>query len=151
MIKLFCMKTKYLFTIPFLFLAIPFAHPQCKNYAKKNCVPSLKPFVVNGKMNSSNFRPGDHAELIMTFNSGIEYRLMICNMEQINVSFQLIDDNNKVYFDSKTAKKNYFDFKVASTQQLTISVICEDKEGLTGITPEGCVAILTGYKPKKED
>ncbi len=100
-------------------------------------------------MNSAVLRPGDKAELMVTFSSDIDYRLMVCGMESIKVQFKVMDTDKNVYFDSKKTKKNYFDFNVANTQQLIIEIECEDSESLTGLTPEGCIAILTGIKKKK--
>lgn len=123
-------------------------YSQCKGFVKKKCVPQLKPYVNNGKGSSAIMRPGDKAELMMTFNSGVDYRLLIANMDNIKLSFKVMDSDRNVFFDSGKQNKNYFDFNVAATQQLIVEIVCEDSESLTGITPEGCVAILTGYKLK---
>ena len=138
-----------LFSCFILLGAITVSNAQCKGFAKKKCTPQLKPYANTGKMNSAILRPGDKAELMMTFNSNIEYRLMICSMESIAVEFKVMDSDKNVFFDSKKDKKNYFDFNVASTQQLFVEIDCIDVETLTGITPEGCVAILTGSKSMK--
>ncbi len=122
---------------------------QCKGFVKKKCSPQLKPYVSNGKGNSAIMRPGDKADLMMTFNSDVQYRLLICYMDNIKIQFKVMDTDKNVFFDSKKQNKNYFDFNVVSTQQLILEITCEDTESLTGITPEGCVAILTGYKPKE--
>lgn len=124
------------------------SNSQCKNFVKKKCMPQMKPYVTNGKGNSAIMRPGDKAELMITFNSDINYRLMIGNMDNIDVNFKVMDTDKNVFFDSEKQDKNYFDFNVASTQQLVVEIECADKETLNGITPEGCVAIITGYKPK---
>lgn len=140
---------KILLSSIFLFVFVNLSNPQCKGFAKKKCSPQLAPYVNSGKMNSAILRPGDKAELMMTFNSNIDYRLMVCGMENITVHFKVMDTDKNVFFDSKKDKKNYFDFNVASTQQIMVEIECEDVETLTGITQEGCVAILTGTKSKK--
>lgn len=143
------MTKKIFLALLLLFLTADISYSQCKNFAKKKCTPQLKPYSNSGKMNSAVLRPGDKAELMMTFNSDVEYRLLICGMDNIKVAFKVMDTDKNVFFDSKKDKKNYFDFNVASTQQLFVEINCEDVETLTGIMPEGCVAILTGSKSKK--
>jgi len=125
------------------------AQSQCKGLTKKKCLPDLKPYNSSGKMNSAVMRPGDKAEVIITFNSEIDYRIFLCKSGDLNVYFKVMDTDRNVFFDSKNSKKSFFDFNVASTQQLIVEIICEDKESLTGLVPEGCVSILTGYKSKK--
>lgn len=142
------MKKIVFFTL-FLLAFVTTSNAQCKGFAKKKCVPQLAPYSNSGKMNSAVLRPGDKAELMITFSSDIDYRLMVCNMETIKVQFKVMDMDKNVYFDSKKTKKNYFDFNVANTQQLILEIECEDSESLTGLTPEGCIAILTGMKNKK--
>ncbi len=143
------MNIKILFAFIFVFTFVNQSQAQCKGFAKKKCTPQLSPYVNSGKMNSAILRPGDKAELMMTFNSEVDYRLMVCSMDNINVSFKVMDTDKNVFFDSKKDKKIYFDFNVASTQQLFVEIDCQDVESLSGITPEGCVAILTGTKSKK--
>lgn len=144
------MTFKKLFTACFLFLAVAgMASGQCKGLTKKKCLPDMKPYASNGKMNAAVMRPGDRAEVIITFNSDIDYRIMLCTSGDVNVSFKVMDSDRNTFFDSKKARKNAFDFNVASTQQLIVEIVCEDKESLSGLTPEGCVSILTGYKTKK--
>ncbi|HLP14062.1 MAG TPA: hypothetical protein VK177_19175 [Flavobacteriales bacterium] len=132
-----------------LIAGIGISHAQCKGFAKKKCLPDMKPYATSGKINATTMRPGDKAELMVTFNSDVEYRLMVCGMDNIKVSFKVMDTDKNVFFDSEKNKKNYFDFNVASTQQLIVEINCEDKDSLTGITPEGCISILTGTKSKK--
>ncbi|HYG50847.1 MAG TPA: hypothetical protein VD905_08080 [Flavobacteriales bacterium] len=140
---------KLILTCFVVFAGIGISHAQCKGFAKKSCIPDLKPYSNSGKMNATTMRPGDKAELMVTFNSDVEYRLMVCGMDNIKVKFKVMDTDKNVFFDSEKNKKNYFDFNVASTQQLIVEIDCEDKESLTGITPEGCIAILTGTKSRK--
>lgn len=121
---------------------------QCKGLTKKKCLPEMKPYNSSSKMNSAVMRPGDRAELMISFNSDIDYRVFLCKSGDINVSFKVMDIDRNVFFDSKKAKKDFFDFNVASTQQLIVEIVCEDKESLSGLVPEGCVSILTGYKSK---
>lgn len=140
---------KKLFFFCLFILAAGMASAQCKGLTKKKCLPGLQPYASSGKMNSAVMRPGDRAEVLITFSSDIDYRLMLCTSGNIDVSFKVMDTDRNTFFDSKKANKTSFDFNVASTQQLIVEIVCEDKETLSGLVPEGCVSILTGYKSKK--
>ena len=121
---------------------------QCKSYAKRNCRPQLKPYLHNGQLNNAVLIPGDKAELLLTFFSGQEYRLMVCAMPVLgNVTFRILDsDRNVIYESKKSPDKKYFDFKVASTQQLIVEINVPESYKPSEIVPEGCVSVLIGFK-----
>ncbi|MFI5204891.1 MAG: hypothetical protein ACHQF2_10380 [Flavobacteriales bacterium] len=120
----------------------------CKSFYKKKCRPQVAPYTHNGQMNNAVLRPGDKAEIMLTFNSGKEYRLIICAMENLGkVKFKVMDiDRNVIYTNEKERDKKTFDFKVASTQQLIVEMEVPDKTPLNEIQPEGCVNVLVGFK-----
>jgi hypothetical protein len=120
----------------------------CKSFFKKKCRPKITPYTHNGQMNNAVLRPGDKAELMLTFNSGKEYRMMICAMDNLGkVTFKVMDiDRNVIYSNEKEKEKLSFDFKVASTQQLIVELEVPDKKTLNEITPEGCVNVMIGFK-----
>src|ERR1035437_3121553 len=123
------------------------AFSQCKGFVKKQ-IPKLSPFIHNGQINSSVLLSGDHAELILTFYSGQNYRILVTSQEALgNVYFIMKDAGNKQLFSSKDqSKSDYWDFTVESTQQLTIEVIVPDVDAPSGLVPSGCVSILVGFK-----
>ncbi|MBX7094765.1 MAG: hypothetical protein K1X56_08595 [Flavobacteriales bacterium] len=124
------------------------ASAQCKSYAKRQCKPALAPFLHNGQLNNAVLVPGDKAELLLTFFSGQEYRLMICAMPVLGkVTFRVLDsDRNQIFSSEKTPDKNYFDFKVASTQQLIVEINVPEAKATNDIVPEGCVTVMIGFK-----
>lgn len=124
------------------------ADAQCKSYAKRQCRPALAPYVHNGQVNNAVLVPGDKAELLLTFFAGQEYRLMVCGMPVLGaVSFRILDsDRNMIYESKKNPSQNYFDFKVASTQQLIVEINVPEAKSPNGIVPEGCVSVLIGFK-----
>ncbi len=143
--------TKYITALAIALILTPsLTNAQCKSYTKRTCRPMLDPFTHNGQMNTAVLVPGDEADILLTFYSGQEYRLLVCGQEQIGTTtFEVMDtDKNLIYDSSKDDEgKNYFDFKVASTQQLIVRVkVNEDKEITHDIVPEGCVSILIGFK-----
>ncbi len=127
------------------------ANAQCKKFTKKNCLPTLAPFTHNGKLTSAVFNPGETADLELTFNAGKEYRVLVCSQETIgNASFKVLDKNRKVLYESEEGEVNpYFDFKAATTQQLIVQIsipTMEKSVQKTNLVPNGCVAILVGFK-----
>ncbi|MFN3341138.1 MAG: hypothetical protein ACK40M_00475 [Flavobacteriales bacterium] len=126
------------------------ADAQCKSYVKRNCRPELTPYLHNGQVNNAILVPGDKAELLLTFFAGQEYRLMICSMPVLGaVSFRVLDsDRNPIYESKKNPSQNYFDFKVASTQQLIVEINVPEAKNNNDIVPEGCVSILIGFIKK---
>jgi hypothetical protein len=127
------------------------ASAQCKSYTKKHCLPSLSPYIHNGQLTSAVLNPGDAADIDMTFNAGIEYRVLVCNQEQIgNVQFKILDQSRKVLYESDPKETNpSWDFKVENTQQLIVQLSVpkiEKSNQRNNLVPNGCVALLVGFK-----
>ena len=129
-------------------------YSQCKGFAKKKCLPALKPFIHNGQLNSTTLMAGESAELVMTFHAGQQYRVMICAQQSLKkVSFKLMDMDREILFSSEDQNdaKNW-DFNVKATQQMIILVSVpragkHDAAKLTGtLSISGCVALLVGFK-----
>ena len=140
-----------LFLCGFLILATLNGVAQCKRYTKKYCFPSLAPYIHNGQLTSTYMMAGDSAEVLMTFNAGKQYRVLICSQEMIgNVQFKVLDKQKKVLFTSDEDDVNpYWDFKVKNTQQLFIQIKIPSKDKgnkIADMTPYGCVALLVGFK-----
>ena len=138
-------------------LAISFplmAFSQCKGFAKKKCLPELKPFIHNGQLNSTTLVEGESAELVMTFHAGQHYRVMICAQEALeHVSFKMMDMDREIVFNSADeGDARNWDFNVNATQQMIILVSVpkagkHDAAKLTGtLVQSGCVALLVGFK-----
>lgn len=142
------MKFIQLFSIAALLLfSAGNADAQCKSYAKRNCRPQLTPYLHNGQVNNAVLVPGDKAELLLTFFSGQEYRLLVCAMPVLGeVTYKIMDSDRNAIFDStKDKDKKYFDFKVASTQQLIVEINVPEGNKYSDIVPEGCVTVLVGF------
>jgi hypothetical protein len=146
---------KYLFLSLSALLLIGFfnqeAHAQCKAFTKRKCLPHLKPFIHNGQLNSTTLMAGEKAELSMTFYSGQEYRLKVCAQEVFeNVQFRVLDKNRKQLYNSTDHESDFWDFYMASTQQLFVEVSIPESANKTKMVAEmiesGCVAVLIGFK-----
>ncbi len=127
------------------------ANAQCKSYTKKHCLPSLSPYIHNGQLTSAVLSPGDAADIDLTFNAGKEYRILVCNQEQIgNVQFKILDQSRKVLHESDPEETNpSWDFKVENTQQLIVQLKVpkmEKSNQKNNLVPNGCVALLVGFK-----
>lgn len=127
------------------------ASAQCKKFTKKHCLPNLEAYLHNGQLTSAYMMPGDSADVMMTFNAGKEYRLLICSQDMIGkVQFKVLDKKRKVlYISDKEEANPFWDFKMENTQQLIIQIYVPVKEKSnqkTTMMPEGCVALLVGFK-----
>lgn len=127
------------------------ANAQCKKFTKKYCLPSLAPYMHNGQLTSAVLNPGDSADVVLTFNAGKEYRLLVCSQDQIeNVQFKVLDNTRKVLYKSNPEEKNAFwDFKVSNTQQFIVQLSVPKMEKdiqKNDMVPFGCVALLVGFK-----
>ena len=120
---------------------------QCRGFTKKTGRPLVEPYIHNGQMNSAVLFPGDSADIVLTFYSEQQYRLVICSEEQLgDVSYKVSDIERNLIFDSKNSDSKVFDFIVESSQQLVISVAVPKSEHTHDIDFQGCVAILVGFK-----
>jgi len=121
---------------------------QCKSYIKRNCIPKLTPYTHSGQLNKTVLFPGDKAEIMLTFYSGMDYRLLVCSEVILGkVTYKVMDMDRNVIFDSnKNKDKTSFDFKVASTQQLMVELNVPKPLVEPEILPQGCVAVVVGYK-----
>jgi len=153
------MTSKNINLIPVLILVFALSTPligysQCKGFAKRKCLPELKPFIHNGQLNSTTLMEGESAELIMTFHAKQQYRVIVCGQESLdNVSFIMMDMDREVLFDSDDeGNSNNWDFNVNATQQMILLVSVpkpkkHSNANLTGtLVQSGCIALLVGFK-----
>lgn len=119
---------------------------QCKSFTKNECKPKLSPYIYNGQLNSAVLNEGDIAELMLTFYSNQDYRIVVCSAEELgNVKFRLVDAQGQEIFSNTDHEMiDHWDFHTNSTQQLTVevSVLESDEETLS---KSGCVSILIGF------
>lgn len=145
--------------IPVILLLFALAAPisgyaQCKGFAKRKCLPELKPFIHNGQLNSTTLMEGESAELVMTFHAGQQYRVMVCAQPTLKkAGFKMMDIDREVIFDSAEQDgAKYWDFNVNATQQMIILVTIPKpgkhaSANLPGtLVQSGCVALLVGFQ-----
>jgi hypothetical protein len=122
---------------------------QCKSFTKQVCKPKLSPYIYNGQVNSAILKEGDVAELMMTFYSGQDYRIVVCGEETLkNITFILKDMNgNEIFTNADHNMTDHWDFHAKVTQQLTVEVSIPVLDNNTD--DSGCVSILVGFKDKK--
>ena len=130
--------------------AAPLAgNAQCRSFAKNKCMPEMAPYKFNQTFNAAQLAPGEEAEVELTFYSGQEYRLLVCAHPILGaVNWKLADAAGTTLFESKAdAPKENFEFKVATTQKLTVHIdVPPADRGGNNMLTVGCVAILVGYK-----
>ena len=140
---------KILFSLYLLAGIAGVSHAQCNQFAKKTCMPELNPFTHNGQLNIQQMAPGEEAELDLTFYSGMSYRLLICGQDILGkAQFQVYDNKNKLVFDNKDHNyAKFWEFEVASTQQMKVVVIIPPAaKASNDISKVGCAAVLVGFK-----
>lgn len=138
-IKLIVLLT--LLTIPFI------GNSQCKNFAKNICKTKLAPYLHDGVYSATILAEGESAELSKTFYSNQQYRIYICSDNVLpNIRFRLLDNEKNVLYDNlKDNYAKFYDFKLASSQQLTISIKAYSKNKSADKIVSGCVAVLVGF------
>jgi len=132
--------------IVFAFAQVSLALGQCKGFVKNNCGEAMGEYVPGESFNAAKLFPGDAAEMEMTFNSGIDYRLLVCTHEMLGeVRFQLSDGEEVLYDNAEFDFKDYFDFRLEGTRSLQLKLSVPQNDD-AAINPQGCVAILVGRK-----
>ena len=108
-------------------------------------------YIPGENFSSAKLMAGDEAEVEMTFSSGEDYRLLICNHPVLGqVEFQVEDQNGTVLFDNtENENTDHFDFRVAGTKTFLIKLKAPDAPEQSTINPQGCVAIMVGRKLKE--
>ena len=138
----------FFFILSFQFSVV---QAQCNSFVKKKCIPQLKPYTINGQMNTSNLSAGQGAELVITLYEGQNYRILVCAEEVLGeVSFKLLDNEHTTLVDTKeTAHPSYWDFNVKSTQLFIVEVDVPVANPPNKLIPNGCVSVLVGFKNDK--
>lgn len=137
---------KPLFVFGLLLLSVVTFSQNCRNFAKKKCMPELAPYIHDGQFNVTTLAPGETAQMYMTFYSGQEYRILACADNAVlgdKVILRLRDASRNVIFDNtKHDYINWWVFNVKSSQQLIVEVTIP-KNG--DLKTAGCVSILVGF------
>ena len=136
-----------IFLLSFLVSIPTINYAQCKNFTKKKCMPLLSPYIYNGQLNSAILSEGDVAELMLTFYSNQDYRVLVCSEKTLgNIGFRLLDTERNVIFDNKDhGYTNMWDFSSNSTQQLIVEVSVPESDTDAKTVKSGCVSILIGF------
>lgn len=142
------MKTISKLLLLFVFVSAfqTFSFSQCKTFTKNTCKPKLHPYIYNGQLNSAVLNEGDVAELMLTFYSNQDYRIVVCAADDlVNVRFRLIDPSgNELFTNEDHDFIDFWDFRTKSTQQLTVEVSIPESDG-EELIKSGCVSILVGF------
>ena len=120
---------------------------QCKTFTKNECQPRLSPYIYNGQLNSAVLNEGDIAELMLTFYSNQEYRIIVCAADEMGpVKFRLLDNSgNEIFSNADHDMIDHWDFNTNSTQQLVVEVSVPESSNPDELSKSGCVSILVGF------
>ncbi len=122
------------------------AEAQCKGFARRICKLELGNFVHDGNYHAAILTEGEEAELFKTFYSDQDYRIAICGYDILpDIEFKVMDiQRNVLYNNRDNDYKTTWDFRLESSQQLTISVKVLSGNPAGEEPLSGCVAILFG-------
>lgn len=112
-------------------------------------MPGLMPYINNGQMNNINLFHGESAQLQLTFFTGQDYRILVCNQDILGagVYFEVKDEEGSLLYDSKSAEEKMWDFRVEVTSNLFIEVFVPgDEESHNELAHQGCIAVVVGFK-----
>ena len=123
------------------------AFSQCKSNAKK-CIPELFPYTLSDELNSVQMTEDVTSDLLLTFFSGQDYRVIVCTPAGLgNIEFKVKDVREHVVFNSKD--HNYaqsWDFKVSATDDYFIELNLVNTSADAKKKLKGCVTVLVGFK-----
>ena len=142
------------FLKPVLFVAIALfvfssaAQAQCKVFTKKKCIPYLPPYVNNGQYNGATLFEGESADLLMTFYSGQDYRLLVCAQDVFSgpVKYRVMDSDGTELYNNDKNPDQPWDFSVGYTQTLKVEIDVPASNSASELVKSGCVSILIGFK-----
>lgn len=144
---------KFLFSLVFMGLSLALVDvlAQCNQFTKKQCIPELSKagFTHNGQFNSVDLAPGESAELDFPMLAGMDYKIVVCGDAKLGkLQFVVKDKKGNLVFDNKDRDFiGYWEFKSESTQTVSMEVIVPDKKkNPNGISIQGCVSVVIGYK-----
>jgi hypothetical protein len=141
-------KLRFLTLFVILISISEYAGAQCFSYAKHVCKGTLEGYLHDGNYNATILSEGESAEIYKTFFSGQGYRVAVCKVDDLpDVTFKIIDGEKNVLFDSKqNGNPSFWDFKIETTQQLTVHVEVAENDPDSETKISGCVSILFGIK-----
>jgi len=137
----------YLATFLFSLFISNVDYSQCRGYSKNECLPKLEKYIHTGQLNNVKLSAGEKSEFMLTFYAGQEYKIIVCAEDVLdNIIFKIRDSKRRLLYDNLGDGSLSFSFKVASTQQLIISLKVpeSDLEDLESV--EGCVSAIIGFK-----
>jgi hypothetical protein len=140
---------KYVLSLTLLIFTLTLS-AQCRGFSKDNCLDLLGKYVPTGENNNVKLSPGDRYQFISTFYEGQSYRVVTCSDTLLgDIQFTIRNSKRHLYYDNHGGENRTFDFKVAATQQLIVSVIIPEKSSENTDSKkndEGCVSALIGFK-----
>jgi hypothetical protein len=123
------------------------ANAQCKGFFKNLIAEKMSPYIHDGNYNSSVLYETKVIDIVQTFNGGQSYRVVVSGSDKIPpVELKVLDKKGKlIYRNVNYDRTKVWDFKVESTQKMTIQVKVpsSDREDKWA---KGCVAVLIGFK-----
>lgn len=121
---------------------------QCKGFAKKNCLPEMKPYLSNGQIHSTQLYAGEKARVYLSLSKGLSYRLIVCADESLGaLEYELTNEFGKQFKkDSLSGLNAITDLKVKQSGTYQLNIQVPKSKNATKKNISGCVAVLIGFK-----
>jgi hypothetical protein len=119
-------------------------YAQCNSFTKNKCRPKVLPYNSVEQIHSTVLLSNDKLRLNTTFYYGDDYRIVVCGDETLGkITLNLKDKSNKVVFTTSGFGSIQWDFKVESTQDLTLEVITPAPPKGEDLDRSGCISVIT--------
>ncbi len=138
-------KKSFLIALLFAF-SVYSAKSQCEEFAQSECKSELGNYLHDGNYNATTLTQGQHIELVKTFYSGLNHRIVVCATNELpDILFEVFDGDRNLVFSNKNEDYTMmWDFAVETSQQLIVSItvpISSDEK----FAKSGCTAVLLGF------
>lgn len=139
-------KTTFLFFL--LVTASTWAAAQCPSFTREYCQDQISAYESDGQFSGGILFEGEEASVSQTFYDNKQYRLFVCSAAALGDSlyFEVSDMDGQLLYSSQNKGRSYWNFTVASTQDLNIRIVSPDLHPDEKHKRSGCVSILTGYR-----
>jgi len=141
------MKLLQQITLIFLVSVLPLTiQAQCRDFAEQVIKTTMSPYIHDGNYNGVLLNEGQTIEIKKDFQSGQQYRMIICGSANLpNIEFDVMDDDRNVLFSNRSSGfSKYWDFKPEASRNLIISIKVPMNKNSKHLN--GCVVALFGVK-----
>lgn len=141
------------------------SYSQCREYIKAIAPGILSPYILDGNFNAPVVYEGEKVDLSRTFLGGTKYKIAVLGMELFDKKITVTDEDGFILFKNYIIKNDeeaqYYtniegnkipclgstewEFELKKSQNLTISIVLEQKSKKKKNRLRGCLGIVVGF------